>query len=121
MGSKEEEVAVTRVAHELESKERTDDVMLGDYSLQSSNSVAAIPSFADMGLSMAVLRGLHAAGFQRPSPVQVKAIPLGRLGIDLIVQVRILIIDLICSKSSIKVRIRQGYEHLAHMFWKFCF
>ncbi|VUZ56176.1 unnamed protein product [Hymenolepis diminuta] len=88
MGSKEEEVAVTRVAHELESKERTDDVMLGDYSLQSSNSVATIPSFADMGLSVAVLRGLHAAGFQRPSPVQVKAIPLGRLGIDLIIQAK---------------------------------
>nr|CDS27955.1 DEAD box ATP dependent RNA helicase [Hymenolepis microstoma] len=62
--------------------------MLGDYSSQDNNSAAVIPSFADMGLSMAVLRGLRAAGFQRPSPVQVKAIPLGRLGIDLIVQAK---------------------------------
>lgn len=78
-----EEMAV-RVAHELESEERTEDVLLSNSPLTDSN---AVPSFADMGLSVDVLKGLRAAGFQRPSPVQVKAIPLGRLGVDLIVQV----------------------------------
>uniref|UniRef100_F7ALE3 Probable ATP-dependent RNA helicase DDX20 n=1 Tax=Equus caballus TaxID=9796 RepID=F7ALE3_HORSE len=32
--------------------------------------------------------GLRAAGFERPSPVQLKAIPLGRCGFDLIVQAK---------------------------------
>ncbi|NXS28676.1 DDX20 helicase, partial [Pomatostomus ruficeps] len=35
-----------------------------------------------------VLAGLEAAGFHRPSPVQLKAIPLGRCGLDLIVQAK---------------------------------
>ncbi|NWW93436.1 DDX20 helicase, partial [Rhynochetos jubatus] len=35
-----------------------------------------------------VLEGLEAAGFHRPSPVQLKAIPLGRCGLDLIVQAK---------------------------------
>ncbi|KAM7540787.1 hypothetical protein Aperf_G00000022530 [Anoplocephala perfoliata] len=80
-----DEVAV-RVAHELESEERTEDVLLSINSPSTSSN--AVPSFADMGLSVDVLKGLRAAGFQRPSPVQVKAIPLGRLGVDLIVQAK---------------------------------
>uniref|UniRef100_A0A3B3Q954 DEAD (Asp-Glu-Ala-Asp) box polypeptide 20 n=1 Tax=Paramormyrops kingsleyae TaxID=1676925 RepID=A0A3B3Q954_9TELE len=35
-----------------------------------------------------VLDGLTAAGFQRPSPIQLKSIPLGRCGLDLIVQAK---------------------------------
>ncbi|NWY66285.1 DDX20 helicase, partial [Erithacus rubecula] len=44
--------------------------------------------FGSLLLSPPVLAGLRAAGFQRPSPVQLKAIPLGRCGLDLIVQAK---------------------------------
>ncbi|XP_071624468.1 probable ATP-dependent RNA helicase DDX20 [Heliangelus exortis] len=44
--------------------------------------------FGSLLLSAPVLSGLEAAGFRRPSPVQLKAIPLGRCGLDLIVQAK---------------------------------
>ncbi|NXT64512.1 DDX20 helicase, partial [Chaetops frenatus] len=44
--------------------------------------------FGSLLLSPPVLAGLEAAGFYRPSPVQLKAIPLGRCGLDLIVQAK---------------------------------
>ncbi|NXG23958.1 DDX20 helicase, partial [Grallaria varia] len=44
--------------------------------------------FGSLLLSAPVLAGLEAAGFLRPSPVQLKAIPLGRCGLDLIVQAK---------------------------------
>nr|XP_008108041.1 PREDICTED: probable ATP-dependent RNA helicase DDX20 [Anolis carolinensis] len=44
--------------------------------------------FSSLLLSPPVLEGLKAAGFLRPSPVQLKAIPLGRCGLDLIVQAK---------------------------------
>ncbi|NXI73562.1 DDX20 helicase, partial [Anseranas semipalmata] len=51
--------------------------------------VAGGPSdFGSLLLSAPVLAGLEAAGFHRPSPVQLKAIPLGRCGLDLIVQAK---------------------------------
>ncbi|VDM17255.1 unnamed protein product [Hydatigera taeniaeformis] len=74
----------TRVAHQLDSSERTEDVISVNDLLPHTSDL----SFADMGLSVDVLQGLQAAGFRRPSPVQVKAIPLGRLGVDMIVQAK---------------------------------
>ncbi|NXM13125.1 DDX20 helicase, partial [Ploceus nigricollis] len=44
--------------------------------------------FGSLLLSPPVLAGLEADGFHRPSPVQLKAIPLGRCGLDLIVQAK---------------------------------
>ncbi|XP_048353581.1 probable ATP-dependent RNA helicase DDX20 [Sphaerodactylus townsendi] len=44
--------------------------------------------FGSLLLSAPVLEGLRAAGFLKPSPVQLKAIPLGRCGLDLIVQAK---------------------------------
>eukprot|EP00466_Bigelowiella_natans_P017251 jgi/Bigna1/90572/estExt_fgenesh1_pg.C_730084 len=44
-------------------------------------------NFRQMGLSAAVLKGLDAAGFHKPSPIQLEAIPLGRFGKDLIAQI----------------------------------
>jgi ATP-dependent RNA helicase DDX20 len=46
------------------------------------------PSFADLLLPTATVHALRAAGFLRPSPVQQAAIPLARLGADLIVQAK---------------------------------
>lgn len=65
------------VAHKFGEKARTGDVISGE-------SV----DFASLLLSAPVLHGLQNAGFERPSPIQLKAIPLGRCGLDLIVQAK---------------------------------
>ena len=44
--------------------------------------------FDELPLSAAVLRGLAEAGFVRPSPIQSRAIPLGRFGVDMIAQAK---------------------------------
>lgn len=62
--------AVRRAAHDIETRNRTDDVLL-------SEGV----DFSSLLLSQAVLDGLSAAGFEKPSPIQLKAIPLGRCGL----------------------------------------
>ncbi len=45
-------------------------------------------TFADLLLSEPILRGLADCGFARPSPIQLKAIPVGRFGCDLIAQAK---------------------------------
>ncbi|CAH8615198.1 unnamed protein product [Dicrocoelium dendriticum] len=70
-----------------EQKKRTTDVT-APISLDSSLDHLTDMRFADLQISPAVLKGLADAGFSRPSPVQLKAIPLGRLGLDLIVQAK---------------------------------
>lgn len=57
-----------RVAHKWSSKKRTSDV--------EQSKV----SFEDMCISETVLRGLKDAGFVKPSPIQLKSIPLGKCG-----------------------------------------
>lgn len=59
-----------KAAHEIESRKRTDDVLL-------SEDI----EFSSLLLSPPVLQGLASAGFQKPSPIQLKAIPLGRCGL----------------------------------------
>ncbi|XP_030589192.1 putative ATP-dependent RNA helicase DDX20 isoform X2 [Archocentrus centrarchus] len=66
-----------KAAHDIETRKRTDDVLL-------SEGI----DFGSLLLSQPVLAGLSAAGFQKPSPIQLKAIPLGRCGLDLIVQAK---------------------------------
>ncbi|TNM87008.1 hypothetical protein fugu_007238 [Takifugu bimaculatus] len=66
-----------RAAHDIEVRKRTDDVLLSDGIY-----------FSSLLLSQAVLDGLSSSGFQKPSPIQLKAIPLGRCGLDLIVQAK---------------------------------
>ena len=63
-------------AHHI-SRKRTQDVRIDE-------SV----DFTGLCLSPNVLAGLKHAGFIRPSPIQLKAIPLGRCGLDLIVQAK---------------------------------
>ncbi|XP_070252587.1 probable ATP-dependent RNA helicase DDX20 [Myotis yumanensis] len=67
-----------RTAHDVSGpRTRTGDVLLAEPA-----------DFESLLLSRPVLDGLRAAGFERPSPVQLKAIPLGRCGLDLIVQAK---------------------------------
>uniref|UniRef100_A0A7N9ARH8 RNA helicase n=1 Tax=Mastacembelus armatus TaxID=205130 RepID=A0A7N9ARH8_9TELE len=66
-----------RTAHDIETRKRTDDVLL-------SEGI----DFGSLLLTQPVLDGLSAAGFHKPSPIQLKAIPLGRCGLDLIVQAK---------------------------------
>lgn len=58
------------IAHDIESKERTEDV-------QIEESV----TFDTMLLPEFILQGLAAVGFKKPSPVQLVAIPRARLGL----------------------------------------
>ncbi|XP_026101012.1 probable ATP-dependent RNA helicase DDX20 [Carassius auratus] len=69
--------APVNAAHELQSRTRTEDVLM-------NGGV----EFSSLLLSKHVLEGLSASGFHKPSPIQLKAIPLGRCGLDLIVQAK---------------------------------
>ncbi|KAM8862274.1 putative ATP-dependent RNA helicase DDX20 [Spinachia spinachia] len=69
--------SVRRAAHDVDARKRTDDVLLSEGL-----------DFDSLLLSAAVLDGLSSAGFRKPSPIQLKAIPLGRCGLDLIVQAK---------------------------------
>ncbi|KAG9270830.1 putative ATP-dependent RNA helicase DDX20 [Astyanax mexicanus] len=66
-----------QAAHQIDNRKRTEDVLLSDG-----------VQFSSLLLSKPVLEGLSSSGFQRPSPIQLKAIPLGRCGLDLIVQAK---------------------------------
>ncbi|CAH1783028.1 unnamed protein product [Owenia fusiformis] len=70
-------MAASHIAHNIGEQSRT-----GDVAIQEN------VEFSGMLLSHAVLLGLKEAGFERPSPIQLKAIPLGRCGLDLIVQAK---------------------------------
>lgn len=41
-------------------------------------------AFEDLKLSKQLLDGLKSAGFYKPSPVQLKAIPLGKIGLGIL-------------------------------------
>ncbi|KAF7265900.1 hypothetical protein GWI33_020646 [Rhynchophorus ferrugineus] len=64
-----------QLAHSLENTPRTKDVVLDENI-----------SFQSLFLPENILKGLSDAGFQKPSPIQKKALPMGRCGFDLIVQ-----------------------------------
>ncbi|KAI9301574.1 P-loop containing nucleoside triphosphate hydrolase protein [Cunninghamella echinulata] len=44
--------------------------------------------FSTLIQNQSILKGLDKSGYARPSPIQLKAIPLGRLGVDLIAQAK---------------------------------
>ena len=58
------------MAHKITSRLRTGDVLIGEN-----------VDFERLLLSEQILKGLKSAGFERPSPIQLKAIPLGRCGL----------------------------------------
>jgi len=66
---KASQVSSERTAHTWDITPRTDDVHIDEQI-----------TFAGLLLSEPVLQGLKQAGFDRPSPIQIKAIPLGRCG-----------------------------------------
>jgi hypothetical protein len=65
-----------RLAHARSgTRERTEDVAVP----RRSDGVET--TFASLLLAEPILEGLHRAGFTTPSPIQARAIPLGRCGI----------------------------------------
>ncbi|XP_075551030.1 uncharacterized protein LOC142584708 isoform X1 [Dermacentor variabilis] len=68
-----------RIAHKLETQWRSQDV------LQSEDENATFEEFL---LSRQLLSGLLKSGFVRPSPIQLRAIPLGLCGFDMVVQAK---------------------------------
>jgi len=67
--AQEAQVFGMRTAHTLDLTPRTDDVQIDEKI-----------TFAGLLLTEPVLQGLKQSGFDRPSPIQIKAIPLGRCG-----------------------------------------
>ncbi|KAG5331273.1 DDX20 helicase, partial [Acromyrmex charruanus] len=65
------------IAHDINKKQRTSDIKIEED-----------VTFFQMKLPRDILDGLMSAGFQKPSPIQLKAIPLGRYGFDLIVRAK---------------------------------
>ncbi|KAL6264612.1 hypothetical protein P5V15_004714 [Pogonomyrmex californicus] len=65
------------IAHDINTKQRTNDIKIEED-----------VTFVQMRLSQEILDGLMFAGFQKPSPIQLKAIPLGRCGFDLIIRAK---------------------------------
>ncbi|OAD58545.1 putative ATP-dependent RNA helicase DDX20 [Eufriesea mexicana] len=65
------------IAHDVNKKPRTKDIKIQEDI-----------TFFQMGFSQKILDGLSVCGFQRPSPIQLKAIPLGRCGFDLIIRAK---------------------------------
>ena len=61
---------MSRIAHTIKEKSRTDDVIITDN-----------VDFSSLLLSKSVSQGLTNSGFYKPSPIQLKAIPLGRCGL----------------------------------------
>ena len=59
-----------RTAHKFTERQRTGDVLTEE-----------LVDFKSLLLSADVLKGLSSSGFERPSPIQLKAIPLGRCGL----------------------------------------
>ena len=59
----------SRTAHLWDVSPRTDDVHIDENI-----------TFAELLRSESVVQGLKKSGFSRPSPIQIKAIPLGRCG-----------------------------------------
>ena len=61
-----------RTAHKFSERHRTGDVLADEQ-----------VDFKSLLLSPDVLKGLSSSGFERPSPIQLKAIPLGRCGLGM--------------------------------------
>ena len=51
-----------------------------------ADDAAGFPTFRDLGLSEAVLRGLEAVGYESPSPIQAATIPVLLSGADMLGQ-----------------------------------
>ncbi|XP_053970548.1 uncharacterized protein LOC128872158 [Hylaeus volcanicus] len=64
-------------AHDIYKKPRTKDI-------KTQEDV----TFFQMGFCQKILDGLSNCGFRKPSPIQLKAIPLGRCGFDLIMRAK---------------------------------
>ncbi|XP_011140517.1 uncharacterized protein LOC105183831 isoform X2 [Harpegnathos saltator] len=64
-------------AHDINKKLRTSDIKIQEN-----------VTFLEMGLPEKIMDGLSFAGFERPSPIQLKAIPIGRCGFDLILRAK---------------------------------
>ena len=66
-------------------------VWIGDHMsarIHTDDVLSESKSFRDLVLPDDIVKALEATGFNSPSPVQQAAIPLGRLGADLIIQAK---------------------------------
>ncbi|ELT95649.1 hypothetical protein CAPTEDRAFT_110471 [Capitella teleta] len=111
-------MASAQSAHKIDQKPRTHDVLSGE-----------TVDFPGLLLSAPVLKGLKEAGFERPSPIQLKTIPLGRCGLDLIVQAKsgtgktcvfavIALESLILDTNALQVLVIAPTREIAVQIWE---
>jgi superfamily II DNA/RNA helicase len=62
---------MSKIAHSLQDgRKRTSDIEVGQDNIY----------FDELLLSPDILKGLKEAGYSKPSPIQLQAIPLGKIG-----------------------------------------
>ncbi|MDQ2786286.1 MAG: DEAD/DEAH box helicase, partial [Chloroflexota bacterium] len=59
---------------------------MADQTLETPAEPASLPTFADLGLSPETLKGVSDAGYEEPTPIQARTIPLMLAGKDVIAQ-----------------------------------
>jgi hypothetical protein len=79
-------VLATSTGVSVHNYERTGDDMSAR--IHTDDVLSESKSFRDLVLPEDIVKALEATGFNSPSPVQQAAIPLGRLGADLIIQAK---------------------------------
>jgi superfamily II DNA/RNA helicase len=78
-----------RRTSDVEEDESADVAPAGTAGTNTGAGAGPVPrEFKALTLKDEVLRGLELAGYERPSPVQARAIPLGKLGADLVIQAK---------------------------------
>ena len=92
-----------KIAHKLDIKWRSSDVAWDE------------TLFENLMLKEEILKGLAKSGFVRPSPIQLEAIPLGRCGLDLVIQSKsgtgktcvysIIALETLCDANCVQILI----------------
>jgi ATP-dependent RNA helicase DeaD len=62
------------------------DIVIADEAPEAPVEAAAVPTFADLGLSEETLKAISDVGYEEPTPVQARTIPLLLAGKDVIAQ-----------------------------------
>ena len=73
---------------EIDDEESIERLEISTHSPLDNRENTAPSSFAGLLLKPEILKGLEKAGYVRPSPIQARAIPIGKIGADLIAQAK---------------------------------
>jgi ATP-dependent RNA helicase DDX27 len=83
-GNKEDEGSDSEAEEEDEEEAARRKEFFAPEVETKGSKVAGPSSFVAMSLSRPILKGLHAVGFERPTPIQAKTIPISLMGKDIV-------------------------------------